>query len=111
MLRPFGLFGLTCEANVAWEERERRPGCGLCCRKHAGATGLSPGLGRGGPRKIAATVRAPSGRRMVRPSYPAIALRAFGTVSFGETLYQACSMCPCWSIKKDERMMPQYFLP
>ena len=64
-----------------------------------------------GPKTIAARTRATIARRMSMAIYPASALRAFGTVSFGETLYQACSTRPSPSIKNEERTMPKYFLP
>ena len=42
--------------------------------------------------------------------YPA-AFSALGTVSFGDTLYQASRICPSSPIRNDERMIPMYLRP
>ena len=39
------------------------------------------------------------------------AASAFGTVSFGLTLYRAAAIRPAGSITKADRTMPMYFLP
>jgi hypothetical protein len=44
--------------------------------------------------------------------YPAAAaLSALGTVSFGDTLYQASRIRPSSPIRNDERMIPMYLRP
>jgi hypothetical protein len=65
----------------------------------------------------------PSGRRLRSadrldeggsggPPYPAAAaLSALGTVSFGDTLYQASRIRPSSPIRNDERMIPMYLRP
>jgi hypothetical protein len=51
------------------------------------------------------------GAPRARPQARSIAARAFGTVSFGLTLYQAPSIRPSAPIRKDDRMMPTEVFP
>jgi len=76
-----------------------------------GTTGALSACRPGGP-QAASTPWIPAFAGMTRVCRGYFsAARASGTVSAGDTLYQAPATLPFSSIRNDERMMPKYFLP
>ena len=85
------------EQSISWVRSFSCPaGCSVPIRRAFSADGAKP-------------ICAP-GEDEATP-YRQDAPNALGTVSFGLTLYQAFSMLPLASTRKDERRIPMYFLP